>query len=509
MRVSFGLIGILIVVAISAVPRSAAACSCIDPGPECQAFWKTDAVFDATVVRIAERRIEPTEKREFAAADLLVTLRVHRAWKGAQPGDIEVTTSRSGGTCGYDFREGERYLVFAHQWGGHLNVSMCSLTQPFDGSGTAAEFLSSLDRPATGGRVFGTVRTWQRVFEHDRPRPEVNTETTVRLTGAGKDWTTRSAGGQYEFSGLPDGTYTLDIDIPEGHRTYGPTRTIDIPNARACAEENFAFTPAGRIAGRLVGPDGKGLASVRVEVTLPDAKPHPTYGLSIESRSTDASGFFELGDLPPGRYIVGVNLRDLPNKYNPYGRIVYPGTGEPHVIELGLGQAVDLGTWFMPAPLPITRVEGIVMRADGTRVAGVHVGAWDDTGDPVERARGAGNTKSGSGGRFVLELRQGRVYTFMARDKRGRRLRIQAPQLETRDLSRIAIQVVVLDGGSKGPSGNNCTTLTADASRGAALLVASIRPVCALLAPCAAGASAPIDGALVSGRALTNVRVER
>jgi hypothetical protein len=44
---------------------------------------------------------------------------------------------------------------------------------------------------------------------------------------------------------------------------------------------------------------------------------------------------------------------------------------------------------------------------------------------------------------------------------------------------------------SKGPVRNKGATLAADASRLASLLVAYIRPVCALLAPRRAGASAP------------------
>ena len=44
---------------------------------------------------------------------------------------------------------------------------------------------------------------------------------------------------------------------------------------------------------------------------------------------------------------------------------------------------------------------------------------------------------------------------------------------------------------AKGPSGNNCAILAADASRLAALLVGRILPVCSLLAPCDPGASAP------------------
>ena len=44
---------------------------------------------------------------------------------------------------------------------------------------------------------------------------------------------------------------------------------------------------------------------------------------------------------------------------------------------------------------------------------------------------------------------------------------------------------------TKGPVRNNLIIVAADASRRAALLVAYIRPVCALLAPCRAGASTP------------------
>jgi len=60
--------------------------------------------------------------------------------------------------------------------------------------------------------------------------------------------------------------------------------------------------------------------------------------------------------------------------------------------------------------------------------AGVYVGAWDQTGNPVERARGAGPT-SAKDGRFVLDLRESRVYTFMARDKSAL-LPVAGPRIE-------------------------------------------------------------------------------
>jgi len=166
----------------------------------------------------------------------------------------------------------------------------------------------------------------------------------------------------------------------------------------------------------------------------------------VASETTDEDGFFDVRTLPPGRYIAGVNLRDLPNKHNPYPRTVYPGPlSDPHVIVLRLGQTVDLGTWYMPSPLPVVRVAGIVTRRDGIPVAGAYVGAWDRTGDPVERARGAGGATSGEDGRFVLELRQGRVYTFIARDPQSKQLRISGPRLDTGSTLPELIRIVVLD----------------------------------------------------------------
>lgn len=451
-----GLISSALLLATLAIPRAAAACSCIVSGPECQAYWKTDAVFDATVLRITPiGRVETIGGREVTLGEKLVTLQVHRAWKGAQPGEIDVVTSSGGGMCGYDFKEGQRYLVFAHQGraGGRLGVSSCSLTQPFDGTGRAADFLASLQRPAAGARVFGTVRTWYRTFDYTRPRNESPTETTVRLIGAGRDVSTKSSGGKYEFAGLPEGSYRVEIEVPAGHRTYGPTREVALPNTRACAEETFSLTAAGRIVGRLLGSDGSVVGEVRVEVTSPEARPDSVRGMPMQSARTDEHGFFELTELPPGRYIVGLNLAGSPNRYNPYLRTVYPGAGlEPQVIALALGQTIDLGTWQIPPPVPFVRVAGIVIRADGTPVADVWVGALDRTGDAENKPRSAGSATSGPDGTFVLQLRQGRTYTFTARPRQGKPFRIKAPQLELQESPRNVIQIVIDDGANHAPT---------------------------------------------------------
>lgn len=138
----------------------AQACSCMPSGPVCQAYWNTDAVFDATVVRIERAAREDILGNELVTSSKrLVTLDVRHTWKGLGSGHLQVLTNEYEAACGFTFKEGVRYLVFARQGrSGELEVSLCSATREFDGTGDAAAFLASLGKPGVGGRVFGTIR---------------------------------------------------------------------------------------------------------------------------------------------------------------------------------------------------------------------------------------------------------------------------------------------------------------------------------------------------------------
>jgi hypothetical protein len=171
-----------------------------------------------------------------------------------------------------------------------------------------------------------------------------------------------------------------------------------------------------------------------VVVTRAAARPHPRYGLAYVSDSADLVGFCESRNLPPGSYIVGLNLRDLPNQYNPYPRLIYPGLEmSPHVVALTLGQAADIGTWQIPAPLPVVKIEGSITWSDGSPAAGVYVSLWDVTGEPMDQPRGAGGATSDANGRFTINGRAGRKYTFVARANNGPALPLSATQIEARE----------------------------------------------------------------------------
>jgi hypothetical protein len=247
-------VALLVAAVVFVTAPPARACSCVGPNPACQAFWTTDAVFDGRVVSIEPTsHDEPLGGRVVQFPEKLVTLEVSQTWKGASPGRVQIVTASTGAACGFDFKIGVRYLVFAHQrsMDGRLGVSLCSNTHAFDGAGDLTESLDSLSRPATGGRVFGTVKLYERLKSSgmtERPF-----EAAIRLTGNGVQTAMRSVGGRYEFRGLPLGSYDVTASVPEGYAMYGgASRTLEILDVRGCAETDFGVTVPERVYGGAV-----------------------------------------------------------------------------------------------------------------------------------------------------------------------------------------------------------------------------------------------------------------
>jgi Tissue inhibitor of metalloproteinase len=413
---------------------TAVACTCLPIGPACQAFWTTDAVFDATVEAVEP--VKPVDstapKSPQAWGENIVKLSVRQSWKGVGAGPVEVVTADNSAACGYQFKPGRRYLVFASKRpdDGRWSVSLCSGTREFDGTGDSAAFLASLSQPPSGGRIFGSVRAFERRFDPANSAVERPVDAVVRLLSGGSERRAVAANGRFEFAGLEAQRYRLELELPDGFITNAAGRDVEIANPQACAEEDYRLTSAGRIIGHLLTANGRPAAGVRVEVTDPDVRPDPAYGLPIVAATADTAGDFEIIEIPPGRYIVGINLLDLPSNVNQYARTLYPSVGTVgDVVSVGTGGATDLGTWRLPPPLGVVKVEGVAALEDGSPAAGFYVGVRDVTGNPVEDARGAGGAMVDGRGHFVLELRQGRTYTFMARDKSSALLSVRGPRL--------------------------------------------------------------------------------
>lgn len=95
-------------VAVEATP--AFACSCKISSPQ-EMFDAADAVFVGTATSIEDSNAAgPT----FSSVDpITVTFDVSEIRKGTVPATARVRTARSSASCGYEFAEGGRYLVYA------------------------------------------------------------------------------------------------------------------------------------------------------------------------------------------------------------------------------------------------------------------------------------------------------------------------------------------------------------------------------------------------------------
>jgi hypothetical protein len=226
----------------------AAACTCLGVGPACQAFWTTEAVFDATVesVELVTRQVSSPQDGPREIHENVVKLVVRESWKGVEAGPLEVVTRYAIPACGVDFKPGRRYLVFAEKTqrnDGRWTVLPCSSTREFDGTGAAASFLTSLSKPPAGGRVFGSVKLLEERSEFDVSFIERDLEARLRLIGGGRDLRASSVNGRFEFAGLEPGRYRLQLEFSEGYVNSEPVRDLEIANSRACAQQDYFLFP--------------------------------------------------------------------------------------------------------------------------------------------------------------------------------------------------------------------------------------------------------------------------
>lgn len=118
-------ISILISSSALLFPAPAAACSCVDPGSVEESQVRSDAIFEGTVTSV---KSSTGLLSSSSAKAVKASFQVNEVWKGLVTPTIEIITTGGSDSCGYEFVEGERYLVYATATGKALEVNLCSKT---------------------------------------------------------------------------------------------------------------------------------------------------------------------------------------------------------------------------------------------------------------------------------------------------------------------------------------------------------------------------------------------
>ena len=89
------------------------ACSCAQPGPPSEELEESSAVFAGTVVSI-QHSYDPDGRSVSRDDRSTIGFEVSSVWKGTVYENMLITTSPTGGSCGFSFVEGQEYIVYAY-----------------------------------------------------------------------------------------------------------------------------------------------------------------------------------------------------------------------------------------------------------------------------------------------------------------------------------------------------------------------------------------------------------
>jgi hypothetical protein len=261
---------LLVLLAWTLLPLCGEACDCPYAGAPCKAFANTPTVFTGRVTKISTINRQAPSGDDFK--DRLVLFEVERSYRGWEAKTAEVVTGWGGGDCGYDFREGVRYLVYAypHRETGKLYTGICQRTRRLSEAADDLEYLSKKDDPSHGGGIEGTIEELDsknriEVFGFLQGIP-------VLISGpSGRQTVVSQKDGRFQLWGLSPGSYRVTPVFP---KSFLPDEQTVKLGRNSCAELRFLATPPPR---RSTYPRGENrwhqvfqgrLARVEVERTL-------------------------------------------------------------------------------------------------------------------------------------------------------------------------------------------------------------------------------------------------
>jgi hypothetical protein len=357
---------------------SASACSCAGVQTPCHAFGEASAVFVGTVI---ENKFVRTKDGDFEHEMRSVRLSIDTPFRGVEGAEVEVTTGMGGGDCGFNFRQSQQYLVYAHAYEGKLSTSICSRTRLVANAQEDLTYLRGLPEAKPGVTISGKVVANKRNEKGGYDETPV-AGATVTIEGKTNGQGQTDAKGQYRVESLPAGDYLVKLNVPEGLSSQGePEEKLSLIN-RSCSVVNFWLQPDSQLSGRVLNPQGLPVSNAVIFLHEFDKE---RYQGHWDSEHSDKDGKYIFRRMPAGRYVLQIRFDGSTSQQSPFPTIYYPGVSEmsqAKVITIAEGQRVETYDLEVPA-LPLSHeVEGEVAWSNGSPASNVRV-SYTGGGDPV------------------------------------------------------------------------------------------------------------------------------
>lgn len=394
MKLAFSILTLLMLFFVGF--ETAPACSCKRPNPPCGG-GKTSVIFTGEVASITE----------IPQGGNLVQFKVIESFNNIKSQTLIVKGGTGGGDCSYNFKVGEKYLVYGSEYERIIGTSICSRTSPLSNAQIDLEILRQIkSNQPVQLRLFGTL------YLYSSETGSVNTIPKVKVTAkneAGKIYETVSdETGNYRFMNLPFGKYNIQTAYKENFIKNIET-VIKAAKAEQCAEKNFYFREGGSIRGRVVDNEGKPVAGLTVYAERLVFAPEEAKGSKFYDARTDENGNYFIEGLHKGKYILSINYdSSIPNDF-PFPATFYPNAKTKEQAENILVTTEKPLTGYniqLPPRLKLRTITGTAFFTNGKPIAGGRVEVRKE-GDEWRRTDDNDIDKEG---RFTLKVFEGQSY---------------------------------------------------------------------------------------------------
>lgn len=201
-------------------------------------------IFAGRVVKIATIILKAPSGDPYE--DRLIYFEIDRSYRGSVRKTAEVVTGSVSTECGYDFRPGEHYLVYAypHPHSGKLYTGICQRTRPIFEAGDDLDYLTKKDDRSHGAGIEGTIEELTRDSRYETRVVGFMAGISVLIQGKSARWTTVSQkNGRFRLWGLQPGRYRITPALPEGFLPSSETVTLE---PYSCVTIRFLATPPPR-----------------------------------------------------------------------------------------------------------------------------------------------------------------------------------------------------------------------------------------------------------------------
>jgi hypothetical protein len=231
------------------------------------------------------------------------------------------------------------------------------------------EFLKSYAQGKTSTQISGTVRYRPDEPEDSGLREQGRTpmkDVLITISGGGRSYETKTdASGRFSILGPPPGAYKVSAQMA-GYRTNWLDREIRLA-PKGCAVAEVLMKVDRRVEGMIRMEDGRPAAGVLVDM-VPVKPSSKRWENPVLVTLSDETGFYAIDGIPPGEYLLGINIKHTPTREQPYPPTYYPNTQQSNsatpVVFLA-GDSVQSYDLILPEKLKVIRIKGHITDASG------------------------------------------------------------------------------------------------------------------------------------------------